>query len=68
MILLCHTSVGLVIPLSGARELPSKNTTAGYKATAANLLSVLVCVWSCIVTVYVGFLGDHFGKRAYINL
>lgn len=40
----------------------------GYKATTANLLSVPVYVWSCIVTVFVGFLGDRLGKRAYINL
>ncbi|KAH9947914.1 MFS general substrate transporter [Amylocystis lapponica] len=40
----------------------------GYKATAANLLSVPVYAWACIVTVAVGFLGDRIGKRAYINL
>ncbi|KAF8560248.1 MFS general substrate transporter [Imleria badia] len=25
-------------------------------------------VWSCIVTVFIGFLGDRLGKRGYINL
>jgi len=40
----------------------------GFKATAANLLSVPVYAWGCLVTVIVGFLGDRIGKRAYINL
>ena len=40
----------------------------GYTSTAANLLSVPVYVWSCLVTVVVGFLGDRLGKRAFINL
>jgi sugar phosphate permease len=40
----------------------------GYKATTANLLSVPVYVWSCIVTVIVGLVGDRLGKRGYINL
>ncbi|KAH0838212.1 MFS general substrate transporter [Lanmaoa asiatica] len=47
---------------------PTIINQVGYKATAANLLSVPVYVWSCIVTVFVGFLGDRLGKRAYINL
>jgi len=40
----------------------------GYTSTAANLLSVPVYVWGCIVTVIVGFLGDRLGKRAAINM
>lgn len=40
----------------------------GYTATTANLLSVPVYFWSCIVTVIVGFVGDRLGKRGYINL
>jgi len=40
----------------------------GYEATTANLLSVPVYVWACLVTVVVGFLGDRIGKRAGINL
>ncbi|KAH7912569.1 major facilitator superfamily domain-containing protein [Hygrophoropsis aurantiaca] len=40
----------------------------GFKATAANLLSVPVYVWACIVTVIVGFMGDRLGNRGYINL
>ncbi|KZT05887.1 MFS general substrate transporter [Laetiporus sulphureus 93-53] len=38
------------------------------QATAANLLSVPVYVWACIVTVVVGFVGDRLGKRGMINL
>ena len=40
----------------------------GFKATPANLLSVPVYAWACIVTVAVGFLGDRIGHRALINL
>ncbi|KAG2154717.1 MFS general substrate transporter [Suillus clintonianus] len=40
----------------------------GYTATTANLLSVPVYIWSCIVTVIVGFVGDRLGRRGYINL
>ncbi|KAF9244581.1 major facilitator superfamily domain-containing protein [Melanogaster broomeanus] len=38
------------------------------QATTANLLSVPVYACSCILTVIIGFLGDRFGKRGYINL
>ncbi|KAH8102511.1 MFS general substrate transporter [Cristinia sonorae] len=40
----------------------------GFKATAANLLSVPVYTWACIVTVAVGFLGDRIGSRMWINM
>jgi len=40
----------------------------GFKATDANLLSVPVYVWACLVTIFVGFMGDRYVKRAYINL
>lgn len=48
--------------LVGLREL------AGFETTAANLLSVPVYAWACLVTVAVGFLGDRIGHRAWINL
>jgi len=40
----------------------------GFKATAANLLSVPVYAWACLVTLGVGVFGDKFGQRAYINI
>ncbi|KAM5533070.1 hypothetical protein V8D89_013213, partial [Ganoderma adspersum] len=40
----------------------------GYQATAANLLSVPVYAWACIMTVVVGFWGDRAKCRAWINL
>ena len=40
----------------------------GFQATAANLLSVPVYAWACIVTVFIGFLGDRIGHRGYINM
>ncbi|KAH7885894.1 major facilitator superfamily domain-containing protein [Phlebopus sp. FC_14] len=47
---------------------PTIINQVGYKATAANLLSVPVYAWSCIVTMIVGLLGDRLGSRGYINL
>ncbi|EMD42007.1 hypothetical protein CERSUDRAFT_90608 [Gelatoporia subvermispora B] len=41
---------------------------SGFEATAANLLSVPVYAWACIMTLVIGFLGDRIGRRAYINL
>ncbi|EJF66980.1 MFS general substrate transporter [Dichomitus squalens LYAD-421 SS1] len=40
----------------------------GFQATAANLLSVPVYAWACIMTVVVGFWGDRVKSRAWINL
>ncbi|KAH9944122.1 MFS general substrate transporter [Epithele typhae] len=37
-------------------------------ATAANLLSVPVYAWGCIMTVIVGFWGDRAKTRAWVNL
>ncbi|EIN14101.1 MFS general substrate transporter [Punctularia strigosozonata HHB-11173 SS5] len=44
------------------------NPSIGFEATAANLLSVPVYAWACIVTVGIGMLGDRLGSRGYINL
>ncbi|KDQ63397.1 hypothetical protein JAAARDRAFT_121105 [Jaapia argillacea MUCL 33604] len=38
------------------------------QATVANLLSVPVYAWACIMTCIIGFLGDRIGSRGYINL
>ena len=40
----------------------------GFKATAANLLSVPVYAWACLITLFIGILGDRIGHRGYINL
>lgn len=45
-----------------------KSLYAGYEATAANLLSVPVYAWACLMTCVIGFLGDRLGSRGYINL
>ena len=47
---------------------PSIINELGYQATAANLLSVPVYAWACIMTVVVGFWGDRVKTRAWINL
>ncbi|KAI0348409.1 MFS general substrate transporter [Trametopsis cervina] len=39
-----------------------------FQATAANLLSVPVYAWACLITVCIGFLGDRIGHRGIINL
>ncbi|KAF8167777.1 major facilitator superfamily domain-containing protein [Crassisporium funariophilum] len=40
----------------------------GFRATEANLLSVPVYAWGCLMTCAIGFLGDRIGSRGYINL
>ncbi|PSR75912.1 hypothetical protein PHLCEN_2v8826 [Hermanssonia centrifuga] len=45
-----------------------KTWVASFQATAANLLSVPVYAWACLVTLAVGVLGDRIGHRGYINL
>ncbi|KAJ2932770.1 hypothetical protein H1R20_g4327, partial [Candolleomyces eurysporus] len=47
---------------------PSIINQLGFKATQANLLSVPVYTWGCIVTCIIGYLGDRTGRRYYINL
>ncbi|KAK0214784.1 MFS general substrate transporter [Armillaria fumosa] len=39
-----------------------------YKATRANLLTVPVYVFACIVTCIVGFFSDRWGQRGYLNI
>ncbi|CAA7259935.1 unnamed protein product [Cyclocybe aegerita] len=38
-----------------------------FHATQANLLSVPVYAWGCILTCVIGVLGDRIGSRSYIN-
>ncbi|KAH0590875.1 hypothetical protein H2248_000992 [Termitomyces sp. 'cryptogamus'] len=40
----------------------------GFSSNQANLLSVPVYVWGCILTCIIGFLGDRLGCRYHINL
>ncbi|EJT99766.1 MFS general substrate transporter [Dacryopinax primogenitus] len=47
---------------------PSIINQLGYTATPANLLSVPVYVWACILTCGVGWLADRRQTRAYFNL
>ncbi|EKM81780.1 hypothetical protein AGABI1DRAFT_126137 [Agaricus bisporus var. burnettii JB137-S8] len=39
-----------------------------FKATPANLLTVPVYVFACIVTCTVGFCADRYGNRGYFNM
>ncbi|KLO13925.1 MFS general substrate transporter [Schizopora paradoxa] len=48
--------------------LPTIINEVSFQATAANLLSVPVYAWACLVTLGVGLLGDKIGQRAYINI
>ncbi|KAK2461666.1 hypothetical protein APHAL10511_006129 [Amanita phalloides] len=47
---------------------PSIINQLGYTATVANLLSVPVYAWGCLVTCFIGFFGDRIGSRSWINL
>ncbi|KAK0202559.1 MFS general substrate transporter [Desarmillaria ectypa] len=48
--------------------LPTIISQASFKATPANLLTVPVYVFACIVTCLVGFFADRWGRRGYFNL
>ena len=48
--------------------LPSIINQIGYHATAANLLTVPVYVFACLVTCAVGFLADRKGHRGIFNM
>lgn len=48
--------------------LPTIINQIGYRATAANLLTVPVYVFACLVTCLVGFSADRFGQRGLFNL
>ncbi|GJE85744.1 MFS general substrate transporter [Phanerochaete sordida] len=48
--------------------LPTIINQLGFEATVANLLSVPVYAWACLVTTSIGFIGDRLGRRGIINL
>ncbi|KAF8902337.1 MFS general substrate transporter [Gymnopilus junonius] len=48
--------------------LPTIINQVRFTATPANLLTVPVYVFACIVTCTVGFLADRWGKRGYFNI
>ncbi|PBK69250.1 MFS general substrate transporter [Armillaria solidipes] len=48
--------------------LPTIINQASFSATPANLLTVPVYVFACIVTCAVGFFADRWGRRGYFNL
>ncbi|KAG7445010.1 MFS general substrate transporter [Guyanagaster necrorhizus] len=48
--------------------LPSIINELGYTATRANLLTVPIYVFACLVTCVVGFFGDRWGRRGYLNM
>ncbi|KAJ8469795.1 hypothetical protein ONZ45_g16774 [Pleurotus djamor] len=48
--------------------LPSIINQLGYQATPANLLTVPVYVFACIITCCVGFVADRWGHRGLLNI
>lgn len=48
--------------------LPSIIAQLGYSATPANLLTVPVYAFACIITCLVGFFADRYKHRGYFNL
>ncbi|KIJ55289.1 hypothetical protein M422DRAFT_23900 [Sphaerobolus stellatus SS14] len=48
--------------------LPTIINQLGFKATPANLLTVPVYTWACILTCVVGYYADKKGNRGYFNL
>ncbi|KAJ3512288.1 hypothetical protein NLJ89_g3607 [Agrocybe chaxingu] len=60
---------GCVMPLYAfSLFLPSIINQLGYTATPANLLTVPVYVFACIITCGVGFIADRLGAVGYIIL
>ncbi|KAJ4474998.1 MFS general substrate transporter [Lentinula aciculospora] len=49
-------------------EVCSHRAIQGFKATPANLLTVPVYAFACLITCIVGFLADRWGRRGYFNL
>lgn len=63
------TFAGSAMPLYAfSLFLPSIINELGYTATRANLLTVPIYVFACIVTCIVGFFGDRRGQRGYLNI
>ncbi|KAH7874115.1 MFS general substrate transporter [Lentinula edodes] len=61
--------VGADMPLYAfSLFLPSIINQLGFKATPANLLTVPVYAFACLITCVVGFLADKWGRRGYFNL
>jgi len=48
--------------------LPTIISQLGFQATPANLLTVPIYVWACILTCAVGYFADRWGNRGYFNL
>ncbi|KAJ3782682.1 MFS general substrate transporter [Lentinula aff. detonsa] len=61
--------VGADMPLYAfSLFLPSIINQVRFKATPANLLTVPVYAFACLITCIVGFLADRWGRRGYFNL
>ncbi|ELU43982.1 MFS transporter [Rhizoctonia solani AG-1 IA] len=62
--MLCYAGTGIpplvLTSIDGA-------DVSGYTATPANLLSVPVYAWACILTVGVGYMADRIGNRGVFN-
>ncbi|KAF9073198.1 major facilitator superfamily domain-containing protein [Rhodocollybia butyracea] len=60
---------GLDMPLYAfSLFLPSIINQVRFKATPANLLTVPVYFFACVITCGVGFFADRWGMRGYFNL
>nr|GAT46680.1 high-affinity nicotinic acid transporter [Mycena chlorophos] len=61
--------VGADMPLYAfSLFLPTIINQLGFDATPANLLTVPVYVWACMITCLVGFLADKYQNRGIFNL
>ncbi|KAI9512858.1 MFS general substrate transporter [Russula earlei] len=68
-----YVAMGLCMGIAGATSsislfMPTIIRELGFNATDANLMTVPVYAWACMVTCAVGFLGDRIGHRGLLNL
>jgi len=50
------------------QSFPTSDVCIGFTATKANLLSVPVYAWGCLMTVVIGVYADRLNKRCLVNV
>lgn len=51
-----------------SQSFPTSDVCIGFTATKANLLSVPVYAWGCLMTLAIGVYADRLNKRCLVNV